>query len=121
MKNFKRIAIVFAAVVVFGAFGSVLRAQDSVSTTAPIVVKQTPPKAVWMRATVVHADAASLIVRERDNQMAIHTFTYSEEAKAKMQGIIDNGGYQSGDNIRVLYMPGSATAIKFKGRPSPSN
>ena len=121
MKNFKRIAIVFAAVAALGAFGGVARAQDSVSTAAPIVVKQTPPKALSMRATVVHADAATLIVRERDNEKAIHTITYSEEAKAKMQDIIDNGGYQNGDNIKVLYMPGSATAIKFKGRPSPSN
>jgi hypothetical protein len=117
MKNCNRIAIVFAAVIALGALGSVARPQD-INTAQPIVVKQKPSKAVWMKATVVHADAASLIVRERDNQMAIHTFSYSDDAKAKMQNIIDNGGYQSGDNIKVLYMPGSETAIKFKGRPS---
>jgi hypothetical protein len=120
MKNFKRIAIVFAAAVALGALGSAAYAQD-INTTQPIVVKQKPTKAVWMKATVVPADAASLIVRERDNQMAIHTFSYSDEAKSKMQGIIDNGGYQNGDNIKVLYLPGSETAIKFKGRPSKSS
>jgi anti-sigma-K factor RskA len=120
MKSFKRIAIVFAAVVALGALGTAAHAQD-VNTAAPIVVKQKPTKAIWMKATVIHADAASLIVRERDNQMAIHTFNYSDEAKAKMQGIIDAGGYQNGDNIRVLYMPGTETAIKFKGRPSKSS
>src|ERR1700678_3228908 len=117
MKNCNRIAIVFAAVIALGALGSVARPQD-INPALPIVVKQKPSKAVWMKATVVHADAASLIVRERDNQMAIHTFSYSDDAKAKMQNIIDNGGYQSGDNIKVLYMPGSETAIRFKGRPS---
>ena len=117
MKNCNRIAIVFAAVIALGALGSVARPQD-INTAQPIVVKQKPSKAVWMKATVVHADAASLIVRERDNQMAIHTFSYSDDAKAKMQNIIDNGGYQSGDNIKVLYMLGSETAIRFKGRPS---
>ena len=71
-----------------------------------------------MHATVVHADAVSLIVRERDNQMAIHTFTYSDQARDKMQDVIAAGGYQNGDNIRVLWMPGTETAIRFKGRPS---
>lgn len=120
MKNFKRMAMVFAAVAALGSLGSAAHAQD-INTTQPIVVKQKPTKAIWMKATVVHADAASLIVRERDNQMAIHTFSYSDEAKAKMQGIIDTGGYQNGDNIKVLYMPGSEKAIKFKGRPSKSS
>ncbi len=68
-----------------------------------------------MHATVVHADAVSLIVRERDNQMAIHTFTYSDQARDKMQDVIAAGGYQNGDNIRVLWMPGTEQAIKFKG------
>jgi len=119
MKSFKVVALLMGAACVLSVAPSAVRAQDiQPADTAPVVVKQTPAKAVWMKATVVHADAVSLIVRERDNQMAIHTFTLSDEAKAKMQGIIDAGGYQNGDNIRVLWMPGSQTAIKFKGRPS---
>ena len=35
-----------------------------------------------------------------------------------MQDVIAAGGYQNGDNIRVLWMPGTETAIRFKGRPS---
>jgi hypothetical protein len=118
MKSYKVFAVLAGGVAALSVSPAAIRAQDTVTTTAPIVVKQTPAKAVWMKATVVHADAVSLIVRERDNQMAIHTFSLSDEAKAKMQGIIDAGGYQNGDSIRVLWMPGSQTAIKFKGRPS---
>jgi hypothetical protein len=118
MKSFKIFALLVGGVAALSVAPS-MRAQDiQPATTTPIVVAKKPTKAVWMKATVVHADAVSLIVRERDNQMAIHTFTLSDEAKAKMQGIIDAGGYQNGDNIRVLWMPGSQTAIKFKGRPS---
>jgi hypothetical protein len=121
MKSYKVFAILAGGVAALSVSPSAVRAQDTtdtVVTTAPIVVKQTPAKAVWMKATVVHADAVSLIVRERDNEMAIHTFSLSDEAKAKMQDIIDAGGYQNGDKVRVLWMPGSQTAIKFKGRPS---
>jgi hypothetical protein len=119
MKSCKALAIVFAAAVAFVGVPYATRAQD-INTTQPIVVKQKPTKAVWMKATVVHADAVSLIVREQGNEMAIHTFTYSDEARDKMQGIIDNGGYQSGDAIKVLWLPGTDKAIKFKGRPSPA-
>jgi hypothetical protein len=122
MKSYKKIFFA-AAAVAFAAMAfapQTTRAQDipTTTTTSPIVVQQKPTKAVWMHATVVHADAVSLIVRERDNQMAIHTFTYSDQARDKMQDVIAAGGYQNGDNIRVLWMPGTEQAIRFKGRPS---
>ncbi len=89
-----------------------------VTTTQPIVVKQHPAKAVWMKATIVHADGNSMIVREQGNEMAIHTFTYSDNARAKMESVLAIGGYQSGDAVKVLWLPGSSQALKIKGRPS---
>jgi hypothetical protein len=89
-----------------------------ISTTQPIVVKQRPAKAVWMKATIVHADANSMIVREAGNEMAIHTFTYSDNAREKMESVLADGGYQSGDAVKVLWLPGSSQALKIKGRPS---
>jgi hypothetical protein len=119
MKSCKAIAILFGAAAVLVFVPQATRAQDiNTTTTTPIVVQQKPAKAVWMHATVVHADAVSIIVRERDNQMAIHTFTYSDQARDKMQDVIANGGYQSGDNIKILWLPGTEQAIRFKGRPS---
>ena len=98
--------------------GSGAQAQTSANTNAPIVVKERPAKPVWMKAEVVHADKHSIIVRERDNAMMIHTFTYSEKAQGKMDQILENGGYQSGDNVSIRWMPGSSEAMDIKGRPS---
>jgi hypothetical protein len=119
MKNYRTFAILFAAAVALAFAPHATLGQD-INTTQPIVVKQRPTKAVWLKGIVVHADAVSLIVREQGNEMAIHTFTYSDAAHDKMQNIIANGGYQTGDAIKVLWLPGTETAIKFKGRPSPA-
>jgi hypothetical protein len=93
-------------------------AQSTLNTNTPIVVKEKPTKAVWLKAEVVHADKHSIIVRERDNSMLIHTFTYSEKAQNKMDQILDNGGYQSGDSVKIRWMPGGSEALDIKGRPS---
>jgi hypothetical protein len=93
-------------------------AQTTTSVDSPIVVKEKPAKPVWLKAEVVHADKHSIIVRERDNAMMIHTFTYSEKAQGKMDQILDSGGYQSGDNVQIRWMPGSSEAMDIKGRPS---
>jgi hypothetical protein len=93
-------------------------AQTTVNATTPIAVKEKPQKPVWMKAEVVHADLHSIIVRERDNSMMIHTFTYSEKAQDKMNQIVEDGGYQVGDQVRIRWMPGGSEALDIKGRPS---
>jgi hypothetical protein len=92
----------------------------SIVSTTPIVVSETPVKATWLRAEVVHADSHTIIVRDEDNAMLIHTFTYSEKAQNKMNQILENGGYQSGDKVRIRWMPGGSVALDIKGRPSPA-
>lgn len=96
----------------------IARAQATASTSSPIMVKEKPVKAVWMKAEVVHADLHTIIVRERDNSMMIHTFTYSEKAQDKMNQIVENGGYQVGDQVKIRWMPGGSEALDIKGRPS---
>jgi hypothetical protein len=128
MKNCKFIvSALFCAAGVLGAAVPSARAQVatepartpiSTETNTPVVVKQKPAKAVWLRAEVVHADRHTLIVRELDNGMAIHTFTFSERAKDKMEEVQDEGGYQTGDRVKVLWIPGSGEALRIKGRPS---
>jgi hypothetical protein len=128
MKNFKFIAIaLFCAAALLAVEAPSARAQVvteplrtpiSTDTNTPVVVKQKPAKAVWLRAEVIHSDRRTLIVRELDNGMAIHTFTFSERAKDKMEEVQDEGGYQTGDRVRVLWIPGSSEALNVKGRPS---
>ena len=100
------------------AFGPQAGAQTSANTSAPIVVQEKPVKAVWMKAEVVHADLHTIIVRERGNALLVHTFTYSEKAQNKMNLIVENGGYQSGDQVSVRWIPGGSEALDIKGRPS---
>lgn len=73
-----------------------------------------------MKAEVIHADSNSMVVREQQNGMMIHTFTYTPELQARMQKIGDSGGYQYGDQIKVLYQPGQTVALKVHGKPSKS-
>jgi hypothetical protein len=116
-RIFSGLAVCAAIAVSFAACAG-LNAQTSANTSAPIIVKEKPAKPVWMKAEVVHADKHSIIVRERDNAMMIHTFTYSERAQGKMDQVLENGGYQSGDNVKIRWMPGSSEAMDIKGRPS---
>ena len=118
-----RIVLALAALAVGVAFGTTpAKAQaDPVSplnTSPPIVVKQKAVKPIWLKAEVIHADQLSLLVREEDNGMNIHAFTYSDKAREKMQAVLDAGGYQYGDKIRIRYMPGKTEALDIQGDPS---
>jgi hypothetical protein len=126
MKTTLRILLAFAGLIAAIAFTSpASRAQNvpdapisPLNTSSPIVVKQKPTKAVWLKAEVIHADQTSLMVREEENGLQIHTFTYSDKAREKMQIVLDNGGYQYGDKIKVRYMPGKTEALDIHGAPS---
>jgi hypothetical protein len=127
MKNFNSIAgAVCCAAVMLVIAPPPARAQAiepartpiSTDVNTPVVVKQKPAKAVWLRAEVIHSDRRTLIVREEGNGTEIHTFTFSERAKDKMEQVQDAGGYQTGDHVRILWIPGSSEALNIKGRPS---
>jgi hypothetical protein len=116
MKNCRILAILFsvgAGAVFFAATVSAQRA-----TTAPLVVQQEAPKRIWLKAEVIHADANSIMVREQASSLTIHTFTYSPKIKDAMQKLMDKGGYQSGDKVKILYEEGQTLALKVKGKPS---
>jgi hypothetical protein len=95
-----------------------------VDTAAPIIVNAIKPKPkatglVKFQGFVMHANIAQVTVRAKDNEQAIQSFPLGEKASAKMQQIVDKGGYQYGDKITLYYDPQSLKAIKFKGKPSP--
>lgn len=118
MKNFKRIAA--SLLIAAGLAVNALPAVAQTTTSTPMVVKQKPTKAVWLKAEVIHSDRNSIMVREQATERAIHTFTYDDKIKDKMQKIADDGGYQNGDKIKILYMPGQTVAMKIHGKPSKS-
>src|SRR6202140_1626526 len=90
-------------------------------TAVPIVVNAIKPKPTGLskfEGYVMHANIAQIPVRAKGNDMAIQTFALSPQASAKMQAIVDKGGYQYGDKITVLYDGSNMQAIKLKGKPS---
>jgi hypothetical protein len=95
---------------------------EAQTTSAPIVVKNSSsaPKASWLKAEVIHADSNSMVVREQSNSMMIHTFTYTPALQAAMQKIVDQGGYQYGDKIKILRQQGQTVALRVSGKPSKS-
>jgi hypothetical protein len=93
--------------------------------SAPIVVRTPSPtqsqkaaRGNWLKAEVIHADSNSMVVREESNGMMIHTFTYTPQVQAQMQRILDAGGYQYGDKVKVLYQQGQTVALRVRGKPS---
>ena len=127
MKNCKFIVTwLFCAAAVLAVSAPSARAQVtepektpiSTDVNTPVVVKQKPAKAVWLKAEVIHSDRRTLIVREADNPMEVHTFTFSDRAKDVIERVQDAGGYQSGDHVKILWIPGSGEALNIKGRPS---
>jgi hypothetical protein len=118
MKNYKLIAVLALIV------GALVPAYGQIGLSAPIVVRSSTPtapapvKGNWLRAEVIHADSNSMVVREQGNGLMIHTFTYTPDLHAKMQKLLDQGGYQYGDKVQILYQHGQTVALRVRGRPS---
>jgi hypothetical protein len=122
MKSYRHLVLSAALAGFIAIAASASNASSAqTSTTAPVVVRQSaakPAKSVWLKAEVVHADRTSIVVREQANLVAIHTFTYSARLKQKMESLADQGGFQSGDKVKILYLPGQSVALKVHGKPS---
>jgi len=94
-----------------------------VDTAAPIIVKAIKPRPkangqVKFEGYVLNANIAQITARGKANDMAVQTFSLSQEASAKMQQVVDKGGYQYGDKVTIFYDPATMKASKFKGKPS---
>ena len=104
-----------------------VRAQDPVTvapavidTAAPIIIKAIKPKPKQTGLAkfvgfVQNANIAQITVRKKGNELDIMTFPLSEDMSAKMQTIVDKGGYQYGDNVTIYNDPVKMTAMQFKG------
>ncbi len=131
MKALAKIAgLGLPALVMAGLFSAPVRAQVPpvvapiiVDTAVPIIVNTIKPKPKNVglgkfEGYVMHANIAQITVRAKGNDMSLETFSLSQEASAKMQIIVDKGGYQYGDKVTIYYDPTSKQALKFKGKPS---
>ena len=94
-----------------------------VDTAVPILVNAVKPKPkanglVKFEGFVMNANIAQITARAKNIELTIQTFPLSQEASAKMQLIVDKGGYQYGDKVTIYYNPTTMQAIKVKGKPS---
>ncbi len=129
-KTFAIAAVCALGITVLGTVGvSRAAAQDPILTPIivnelePIVVKVLTPKPKptgleKFEGFIVHANVAQVTVRAKGNDLGIQTFPLNPDVAAKMQKIVDNGGYQYGDKVTVYYDPTSRTAVRIKGKPS---
>jgi hypothetical protein len=112
-----------------GIFSSPAAAQDPITTpiivdtAVPIIVGIVKPKPKQtgldkFQGFVMNANNAQITLRAKGSDLTIRTFPLSEVASAKMQKIVEKGGYQYGDKVTVFYDPATSKAIKFKGKPS---
>jgi hypothetical protein len=94
-----------------------------VDTAVPILVNAIKPKPkanalVKFEGFVMNANIAQITARAKGNDLTIETFQLSQEASARMQQIVDKGGYQYGDKVTIYYKPSTMQAMKVKGKPS---
>lgn len=130
MKTLKILAGVFALAAALTIPSGAARAQAAAAAAAasvaaaPIVhvvraiAPKPKPNGDWLKASVIHFDSHQIIVREAANERMIHTFTYAPALQPRMQAIEDKGGYQYGDNVKILYQPGQTVALGIHGKPS---
>ena len=94
-----------------------------VDTAVPILVNAVKPKPkanglAKFEGFVMNANIAQITARAKNSELTIQTFPLSQEASAKMQQIVDKGGFQYGDKVTVYYSPATMQAMKFKGKPA---
>jgi hypothetical protein len=118
MTRNKQLALLLVPAFVFFSPGILVRAQ---APTAPIVIKSKPApaeKPIKARFEVLHMMASAVQVRSLADEREIHTFTYSDKIRDRMQALFNNGGFQYGDKVEIYYMRGSEVALNIKGKPS---
>src|SRR5258708_9458879 len=85
-----------------------------VDTAVPIVInalKPKPSKCAKFEDTVMHANIAQITARAKGNDLGIQTFPLSEKVSAKMQQLVDKGGYEYGDTGTLFYDPSPLQAM----------
>jgi hypothetical protein len=94
-----------------------------IDTAVPIIIQAVKPAPKpegqqKFEGFVMNANRAQITVRAKGNDLAVRTFSLSDQNAEKMQQIIDKGGFQYGDKVTVYYDAATLKVAKFKGKPS---
>jgi hypothetical protein len=75
-------------------------------------------KTAVFRGEVVRFDSVSITVRNAKEPLRLHTFTYTAELREKIIKMLETGGYQYGDKVKIRYVPGQNVAVSIHGKVS---
>lgn len=117
MKSFNKFVLVCGFALAATFFAPNARAQVS----QVVMAKQASQKPVWLKVEVVRFDQNSMTVRVVGDTMRILTFTYATSAQPQVTKVLNKGGYQYGDTVKVRYIPGTSVALRIHGKASKSN
>jgi len=93
-------------------------AAAQVSTSKPIQVEAPKPKKLQFKGEVLTMTRLAITVRSLEDANLVRTFTFGEKLAPKMAKLVDEDRtYQHGDRVRVVYLDGTETALKIKGKP----
>lgn len=93
-------------------------ARAQMDSSGVVASKPLKTKPVWMRAEVIHVDRNSIVVREVDHPMMVHTFTFNTKMAEQMGKVQASGGFQHGDHVKIQHEAGKDVALAIKGKPS---
>ena len=93
-------------------------ASAQMDSSGVVASKPLKVKPVWLKVEVLHVDRASIMVREVDHPLMVHTFSFSTKMAEQIEKVQNSGGFQHGDHIKILHEPGKDVALAIKGRPS---
>lgn len=114
--NRSSLAIAFVAALALGPLAAAAPAQ--VSEGKPIILKQPKAKTLKFKGNVIAATPVQIVVRDRNHERIVRTFSLTPELQLKMREIINRGGYQAGDPVEIHFKQGTEVAHKIKGKPS---
>jgi len=101
------------------AFSAAASHAQDVETGKPIKLKAPKPEVKKFKGEVLAATRVQIIVRSRENEKLVRTFSYAPKVQEKINKLVDeNRLYQAGDKVEVRYEDGTNVAIKIKGKPS---
>jgi hypothetical protein len=120
-SNFQACAVLALGPAAFATVNtSVCMAQPAADPHATLVLRKIPAGSHWFHGEVIAMAGASITLRDPKNPVMIRTFTYSTEIRDQMPQLLDQGGFQYSDMMKLHFDTQSNVALGVKGNPSKS-
>lgn len=82
-----------------------------------LATRKSRTKTVVYRGAVVHFDSVSITLRDPKDPLLLRTFSYSLALRERVAKLLETGGYEYGQVVRIRYEPGTSVALAILGKP----